>query len=227
MAPNLAFANSFVPSFRRRAAAPGAKCALSRRTLATATALPVKFSDIVPPTATVFSTPPSSSETDLANVISSLNDTPVLVGWLRHYGCTLCKKQATEWLTISHPNKLLIGNGTPEQAADFADEIQWPANRLYSDPARLTYAALQFAKGPSSLFTRDSLMRTIASFRAGHKQSWGRMPTDAFQQGGAIVVNTDGLVTFVHRDAYAGDHAPLDVLEDAVRDAMMTSPASA
>lgn len=121
---------------------------------------------------------------------------------------------------------MLIGNGTPEQAADFATEVNWPSDRLYSDPQRLTYAALQFAKGPSSLFTRDSLMTTIASFRAGHKQSWGRIPTDAFQQGGAIVVNTDGLVTFIHRDAHAGDHAPLNVLEQAVSDATKPTPAA-
>lgn len=154
----------------------------------------------------------------------SASGTVALIGWLRHYGCTLCKKQASEWLRLQAdlpPNThvLLVGCGRREQAAEFAAEMHWPPENLYSDPQRDSYARFRFAKGLGSLLTLHSLTLTIKSFRDGHKQSWSRIPTDPFQQGGALVVDAQGVIRFWHRDKVAGDHAPLHVLSAAVREA--------
>lgn len=164
------------------------------------------------------------------NLVSVVQSKPgvVLLGWLRHYGCTLCKKQASDWLrlreTIDAANLapvslVLIGNGQPHQAADFAQEMGWKED-LFSDPERSTYAALAFNKGLTSLLTLPSLRKTIASFREGNSQTLSRIPTDPLQQGGALLVDANGEVVFFHRDAAAGDHAPIDELVDAIRDAL-------
>lgn len=165
----------------------------------------------------------NGTETDLVSLVTSTN-TATLIGWLRHYGCTLCKKQASDWKTLRAQlesrecgpvDMVLVGNGRPEQAAAFAEEVGWTEG-IVSDPSRETYAVLGFRKGMGSTFNLSALKKTIKSFGEGNKQSWSRVPTDAFQQGGAVLVDNDGQVRLVHKDAFAGDHAEIDALTEKV-----------
>lgn len=167
---------------------------------------------------------------DLSNTPTSLisyvdrqttENRAVLLGWLRHYGCTLCKKQAADWAKLAprlnqcgQITVALIGNGTVEQANDFVQEMQWKGD-LFTDPSRTTYKALQFAAGVGVTFTRGGLIKVIQSFKEGNKQTWSRLPTDAFQQGGALLVDFQGKVSLFHRDAFAGDHINVEHLYQA------------
>lgn len=147
----------------------------------------------------------------------------VLLGWLRHYGCTLCKKQAVEWRdwsselqAITKLSIALIGNGPVSHAIDFKDEVKWNAT-LFTDPSRTTYSVLEFRKDQAALFNLPSLSKAIKSFAAGNSQTWTRIPTDPFQQGGALLVNSNGVVSFFHADQFSGDHVDKAILLDAVR----------
>lgn len=141
-----------------------------------------------------------------------------LVGWLRHYGCTLCKKQTADWRDLAPRLRecgdvalVLVGNGTPEQARDFVEEMRWEGD-LFTDPSRRTYRALQFRTGLSATFNLPALGKVITSVKEGNKQTFSRMPTDAFQQGGAVLVDRDGRVQLFHADAFAGDHIDVEDL---------------
>ena len=56
----------------------------------------------------------------------------------------------------------------------------------------------------------------LRAMRAGHKQ--GRTAGDPLQQGGIVVMNTDGQPLLTHRDSTAGDHLPADQLLAKLRD---------
>jgi hypothetical protein len=79
------------------------------------------------------------------------------VGWLRHFGCTLCLRQAKEWEAALQPRLgrrgrlALVGCGTAEQARTFREDAEW-TGELYTDPGRGSYAALGFARGAGSVF---------------------------------------------------------------------------
>lgn len=150
----------------------------------------------------------------------------VLLGWMRHFGCTLCKKHAADWrallpdITRLGPISVaLIGNGPPAQAVDFIAELDWPTY-LFTDPQRVTYRALGLRRGVSTTFTLPGLQRVMSSLRQGNSQTLSRIPTDPFQQGGAILVDTSGNVTLYHIEAFAGDYIDTDELMTALRAAM-------
>lgn len=182
---------------------------------------------------TIFSDPcqavvltPANEAVSLIEYVREKNENgeAVLFGWLRHFGCSLCKKQTSDWQAIQ-PDLLqngriaiaLIGNGPTEHAKDFAEEMGWSAD-IFTDPDRKTYQALQFRRGLLVTFNPSSLGKIVASFRGGNPQTWSRIPTDAFQQGGAILVDKKGIVRFFHADAYAGDHVEKrQLLEEASR----------
>jgi AhpC/TSA antioxidant enzyme len=122
--------------------------------------------------------PPSARVQNLAGASVDLVDEllqteepdVVVLGWLRHFGCTLCMRQAAEWNRVlrprlargacrSPPAKVLValvGSGTVEQANAFAEETGFDKGMLYTDPQLLTYTALGFARGVQSVLNRTS-----------------------------------------------------------------------
>lgn len=175
----------------------------------------------------LFSSPDSDTVLNLSkepiSLVSYVNEQTsqnkaVLLGWLRHYGCPLCKKQTADWAKLAPRLEqcgdvtiTLIGNGPVDHAKDFIDEMGWKGD-LFTDPSRRTYAALQFAAGLGVTFNLQAFGKTVKSVREGNSLTLSRIPTDAFQQGGAILVDPKGMVTLFHRDAFAGDHVDTDVL---------------
>lgn len=156
------------------------------------------------------------------------NGNAVLFGWLRHYGCTLCIKQASNWRDwlpdLNSSGRLtvaLVGNGPVSQVLGFKDEVNWPAY-LFTDPERRSYAALSFRNDLPALLNRTALFKVIRSFFEGHKQTLSRLPTDPLQQGGVVLVDHTGRVSFLHSDEFAGDHVDKDTLFEAVNSAVST-----
>ena len=147
----------------------------------------------------------------------------VLIGWLRHFGCSLCLKQSSDWKKIlpelhslGSLSVALVGNGPPEHAAMFKEQLQWDGD-IFTDPDRKTYNVLKFRKGVSTTFNLPALGKVIKSIREGNKQTWSRIPTDAFQQGGALLIDRNRLVHLYHIDTFAGDHIDTDKLVEEVK----------
>ena len=188
--------------------------------------LPKSFKSFFSDDASAMVLSPSNEPVSLTEYVSSCNrdGKTVLLGWLRHYGCTLCVKQAKDWMQLIPRMKecgdisvALIGNGPPKHAVQFAQEIEWEAD-LFTDPKRVTYKAFPFRSGVSSTFTLGGLVKVINSFKEGNSQDLAKIPTDPFQQGGAVLVDSMGMVQLLHVDAFAGDHIDVDRLLCSVCD---------
>lgn len=195
----------------------------------TSTATKQKFSSLFSQEGDAVVKKADGSEISLIEFVSEQNlfGKAVLLGWLRHFGCTLCKKQVAEWRDwLPELNKrgdltvAFIGNGPVSQVTEFVEEMEWPGY-LFTDPARKSYNALEFKKKLGNLIHASALGAVIESFKK-YPQTWTRLPTDPFQQGGAVLVDHNGIVTFFHADEFAGDHVDKDDLLDAV--ATATAP---
>lgn len=119
--------------------------------------------------------PPESSsvqtltgeKVDIVQELLGSQDDAVIVGWLRHFGCTLCAKQASNWdtklrqLLAQGPcagtdfsvRLALVGSGTVKQANEFKSKLNY-SGELFTDSSLETYGALGFAKGAKSVFNR-------------------------------------------------------------------------
>lgn len=109
----------------------------------------------------------AGDKVDIVDALLESRDDAVIVGWLRHYGCTLCAKQTKEWDTelrqkvndgpCKNSKKsvriVLVGSGSSEQARDFKTRLDY-SGELLTDPELKTYETLRFARGAGSVFNR-------------------------------------------------------------------------
>jgi hypothetical protein len=106
-----------------------------------------------------------------------------------------------------------IGNGTAVMAADFRERDGVTAD-LYTDPRRLTYAALGAKRGMSTLLDPRAALAGARSLSSGNPQT--ATAGDALQQGGELVILPGGKIAFLHLAGYAGDHATVDAVLAAI-----------
>lgn len=104
----------------------------------------------------------------------------------------------------------VIGNGPPLFMAGFRETTGYDGP-LYTDPSLAVYRALELRRGAFTIVNPRAAWNAVRALRGGFRQ--GRTQGDATQQGGLLVVGTDGAIRYRHADRVAGDHAPLrDVL---------------
>lgn len=101
----------------------------------------------------------------------------------------------------------IVGTGEPRWAKIFAEELGLEGS-VFTDPERILYDALNLKRGVSRTLSVRSLPHLMRAFSEGHRQT--RTRGDRWQQGGAIVVGTDGDIRYAYRSRISGDHAPLD-----------------
>ncbi len=146
-------------------------------------------------------------------------DGPVVVTFLRQFGCIFCHQAAAEVLDHRseierHARIAFIGNGNPSHAAAFANRLGLEGC-VYTDPARLLYNALRLNFGVFKTVNVASRRLYRQAQAQGFRQigTWG----DRWQLGGTFVINAGGLLVFTHRSEHAGEHASL-------RDLLLTLP---
>ncbi len=105
---------------------------------------------------------------------------------------------------------VVVGNGRPDQAADFRAEQQLTFP-LFVDPELHAYAAAGLKRSIMSAISPRVFGHALRAFRAGKRQSWTQ--GDPWQQGGVFIIRPDGKVPFAYVSEEAGDHANLtDIL---------------
>jgi hypothetical protein len=102
---------------------------------------------------------------------------------------------------------VIIGNGRPEHAAAFAMRMGMTGG-VFTDPSRATYRALGMRGGLKHSLKLELLGNAMRAFRAGHRQR--DLQVDPWQQGGAIVVSSDGTLEYAYISRTAGDHPPIN-----------------
>lgn len=141
--------------------------------------------------------------------------TAVLV-FVRHFGCLFCRQQVAELEPLLEAVRsrgaelFLIGHGSISEARGFRDEVR-TAIPLFTDPGRQSYRALGMRRGVWSVANPGVWLRAARALRAGFRQT--RVAGDAFQQGGVLVIDPQGVERFRYISRSAGDHpAPASIL---------------
>jgi len=107
----------------------------------------------------------------------------------------------------------LIGSGTVEQAA--ATVAKYNIDYLIlSDAQRVSFKAAGMRRDLVSTFNPRALGHLARSFRKGFRQ--GRTQGDAFQQGGAMIVDKRGNLIYQFIAAAGGQHPPTEELITAI-----------
>jgi AhpC/TSA antioxidant enzyme len=133
---------------------------------------PTTLRALLPPSAARVQTvaPSAAAHTPEVDLVSEVSGYVVVIGWLRHYGCTLCMQQAVSWQNDlrrlvgaegeEKTRIVLVGSGTVEQARQFSEDTGFPEAELYTDPSLKSYKAMGFASGAASVFNRKSRAST-------------------------------------------------------------------
>ena len=116
-------------------------------------------------------------------------------------------------------NLVLIGQATPRQAAHFRRRqgIQLP---VLADEDRVSYRAAGAKMGSAVDLFNPMVVAKGALTGLKEKTIQTRTIGDANQLGGALVVATDGRITWSHMSKDAGDNATPEEIVAAVRDAV-------
>ena len=98
----------------------------------------------------------------------------------------------------------VIGNGTPSFIAGFREETRW-TGPVYTDPSLAVYKAAELKRGVTKTLDPRALGGTLRAFMRGGRQ--GRTQGDPWQQGGVLVISTDGTVLWHQVSDRPGDNA--------------------
>jgi hypothetical protein len=131
-----------------------------------------------------------------------------------------CREQAAR-MTVQAPslralgaNTVLIGTGSPAQARRFATErgVDVP---VWVDPERVSYDRAGMVRGFAATLGNVAVWgHGLRASREGFRQ--GATAGDPWQNGGVLVVDRGGSVTWSFRSRVAGDHPSEDDVRAAV-----------
>jgi peroxiredoxin len=140
---------------------------------------------------------------------------PVVLVFLRHFGCLLCREHASQLgeryaeITGLKGEVVAVGTGNHRYAAAFIDEERVPYPVLVDDDGLAAQAAsIQKVNFFKLVLNRRGLAGMRRARRAGHRvHKAGRRVT---QLGATFVIGPGNQVRYEHLDENSGDHAPLD-----------------
>jgi hypothetical protein len=157
-------------------------------------------------------------------VSALLDGRPLLLLFIRHFGCVSCADQVEAILPrLAELAELgvravLVGNGPPEHVAGFLERHGLDEQRaeVLTDPSLASFRAAGLQRSWWATFGP----RAVADFlRAVGRGSLPRgTDGDLTQQGGAFLTDGTRAVVWSHRNPSMGAHAdPSDIVEAALR----------
>jgi peroxiredoxin len=140
-------------------------------------------------------------------------DRPVVVVWLRHFGCLFCKEQTAEFRSRSSELErhgaavVFVGNGSTRHAGSFRDEF-CPECTVLTDPGLTSYRLIDARGGLVNTIGPQAWRAGIRAFRRGARQQTTQ--GHPFQQGGVVVIGPGDTVAYSYISKAAGDHPRVD-----------------
>jgi hypothetical protein len=140
-------------------------------------------------------------------------DHPVVLVWLRHFGCLFCREQTAEFRARESDFETLgadvvfVSSGSARQARAFRDEF-CPDCTVLTDPKLITYRLIGARGGLMSTLGPQAWAAGIRALRGGARQQ--RTQGHPFQQGGVLVVAPGDTVLYSYISKAAGDHPRVD-----------------
>jgi len=150
-----------------------------------------------------------------------------VVVFLRHFGCIGCSRHVTELsprlpeLDAIGVRTVFVGNGTPRMMRDFVERhrLEDRAVTLVTDPAREAYRAAGLHRSWWSAFGPRAIAGEVAALTKGYVR--GEVLGDGLQQGGAFVVDAEGVVRLAHRSRATADNVDGSALVAAATTAVV------
>jgi peroxiredoxin len=141
---------------------------------------------------------------------------PAVLVFMRHFGCIHCRDHVAELLgaraaiAAAGADVVLIGNGSPSFIAGFREQTGWNGP-IYTDPSLAAYRAAELVRSVGATLDPRSLGKAARALLRGQRQ--GRTQGDPWQQGGVVLVDTDGTIRWRHASSRPGDNAaPAQIL---------------
>lgn len=127
-------------------------------------------------------------------------DKPLVLVFLRHFGCIFCREQITGLRPYGDLNIVFVSMGRVNEAAEFKERMEIPQTIL-SDPNKLLYEAFGLRRGSFSQIVSPTITRkSIQAFKMGSRP--GMLKQDPWMMAGVFRVEPDGEVSYCH---YASD----------------------
>jgi peroxiredoxin len=147
---------------------------------------------------------------------------PALLVFLRQFGCIGCREQVHGLLprlpeiAALGVRAVLIGNGAPDHIDAFLERhgLADKAIELFTDPALDAYRAAGLERSFYATHGPGALVDFVRALGHGHRPGPG--DGDAYQQGGALLLDEGGAIVWAHRSARLGGHADPSDMVDAV-----------
>lgn len=122
-----------------------------------------------------------------------------------------CREQAARYQKEAETfeqlgvNVMAVGNGTAPMAKDFVEkfDIRYP---VYTDPQRQAFSAAGMKRKLGFKF--KTLGNAARALSRGHMQ--GGVKGDPMQQGGIVLVSTDGEILYQFAEDGPGEHLPVE-----------------
>jgi len=117
----------------------------------------------------------------------------------------------------------VIGNGQPQFIEGFRETTGY-GGAVYTDPSLEVFTKAQLVRSVIATLGLRSLANGIGTMRRGGRQ--GKVQGDTWQQGGALVIATDGKVLFQHQSTAGGDNVSAATLLSALAPQETAPPGS-
>jgi len=151
-----------------------------------------------------------------------LGERPVLLVFLRQFGCIGCAEQVHGLLprlpeiAALGVRAVLVGSGPPDHIDAFLErhDLADKSVEVYTDAALDAYRAVGLPRSVWATHGPKALVDFVRAFTHGHRP--GRVDGDAYQQGGALLVAEDGAIAWAHASDRIGGHADPADMVDAV-----------
>ena len=147
-------------------------------------------------------------------------DQPVVLVFLRHFGCLHCREHAVELrdryddLRAQGVELVAVGTGDQRYAGAFVRDEKIPYLVLVDDDAKAARAASVKVASWYRLLHPSTWRATFATWRRGHRiHSPGKRVT---QLGATFVLGPGNEVRYTHVDADSTDHADIPEVLAAV-----------
>ncbi len=185
-----------------------------------------KFPKPIPPDLSSFEVKNEKQESVVFNTF--WQDTPALIIFVRHFGCIGCTAQMDaispriNELCNLGVNLVIIGNGGANFIQGFKDKFQLndkPVS-IYTDPSLKSYKLAEMKRSFWTVFSFRSLADYIRSFSKGIGQS--KVQGDNWQQGGALLVDQEGMLHFHFQNKSVAGIADTNDLIAAVQKLMVS-----
>lgn len=109
---------------------------------------------------------------------------------------------------------VVIGSGDPDHFSEFREKTGYDG-LLFTDPSLKVFSILDFSNSMMGMMSIGAVVKAASAFKKGYRQ--GAVQGSALQLGGAVVIDTSGVVRFFYKGAKAGDHPSIEALLRSVK----------